>query len=530
MSDINAEAAKLETALEDTLFKIMLDFNAPQATRDAADRILTQRLNEQLKAAVTNFQVGSMRLLDLVGQLTKAVEGLAGKSSAATAGLPDLLARAAELQRLVHDSEGMRTTFTSSQEADEPHPDEKMLPPLPTPTEEAEKKKAEEERKATSVNTVGPILHAPVPIDSSDYDVLADEYMQFFAGAGFKSVQAERLIGELAQRWLQFKPRYESVGQSLGIPWWFIAGIHMMESSFNFSTHLHNGDPLSGKTFRVPAGRPTAGKPPYDWETSAKDALVFEKLDKQTDWSLPRALYRWEAYNGFGYRSRHVPSAYLWSMSTIYRAGKFVADGVFDPNKASEQCGAATMLKFMHQQGHVALTLDRVGEPEKVTPELAAAVEAAKAADRPTVDTTLPANNDFTTFIMAKLPTLTHFKPSELLMMGSGGQNKPPPPELWPNVVDLAKVLDELRTKLGHPIVLTSVYRNEEHNAAVGGVKGSQHSRFCAADFQAKSGSPRDWAAILQRMRAEKFFLGGIGVYSSFVHVDTRGWNADWTG
>ena len=31
-------------------------------------------------------------------------------------------------------------------------------------------------------------------------------------------------------------------------------------------------------------------------------------------------------------------------------------------------------------------------------------------------------------------------------------------------------------------------------------------------------------------MRADKLFQGGIGLYANFVHIDTRGWNADWTG
>jgi uncharacterized protein YcbK (DUF882 family) len=115
-------------------------------------------------------------------------------------------------------------------------------------------------------------------------------------------------------------------------------------------------------------------------------------------------------------------------------------------------------------------------------------------------------------------------------MMGSGTDNTPPPKPLWPNAIELARVLDELRSRLNQPIVLTCIYRNEEHNARVGGVQGSQHCQFRAADFVAKGGSPSDWAAVLNQMRNEKFFQGGIGTYSNFVHVDTRGWNTQWQG
>lgn len=50
--------------------------------------------------------------------------------------------------------------------------------------------------------------------------------------------------------------------------------------------------------------------------------------------------------------SPNVPEAkpwprFLWSFSTIYEKGKFVADGKFDANAVSKQCGAALLLKVM---------------------------------------------------------------------------------------------------------------------------------------------------------------------------------------
>ena len=56
-------------------------------------------------------------------------------------------------------------------------------------------------------------------------------------------------------------------------------------------------------------------------------------------------LYQLERYNGFGYRKRGLVTPYLWSFSNLYIKGKFVADGHFDPNAVSKQCGAALMLK-----------------------------------------------------------------------------------------------------------------------------------------------------------------------------------------
>ena len=124
-----------------------------------------------------------------------------------------------------------------------------------------------------------------------------------------------------------------------------------MECGFNFGTHLHNGDPLSARTVHVPKGRPADGEPPFTWLESARDSLVLKKLDRIDDWSLPHMLYLLEAYNGFGYRPQFVPTPYLWSFSNLYTAGKFTADGKFDANAVSKQCGAAVMLRMLQERG-----------------------------------------------------------------------------------------------------------------------------------------------------------------------------------
>ena len=151
--------------------------------------------------------------------------------------------------------------------------------------------------------------------------------------------------------------RYQTVGKPLGIPWYLVGLVHAMEASLNFSTHLHNGDPLSARTTHVPAGRPAAGHPPFTWEESATDALKLEGLGSWTDWSLPGLLFRLELYNGWGYRGQHppVPTPYLWSFSNHYTKGKYVGDGTFSASAVSQQCGAAVILKRLVQIGAVQL-------------------------------------------------------------------------------------------------------------------------------------------------------------------------------
>jgi len=131
------------------------------------------------------------------------------------------------------------------------------------------------------------------------------------------------------------------------VPWAFVGIIHGLECSFDFTKHLHNGDPLSARTVQVPRNRPASGKPPFTWLESALDALQLQKLDQVSDWSVPHMLYLIEAYNGSGYRKRALPTPYLWGSSNNYEKGKFVADGHFDPDAVSKQCGAALILKAL---------------------------------------------------------------------------------------------------------------------------------------------------------------------------------------
>jgi lysozyme family protein len=44
-------------------------------------------------------------------------------------------------------------------------------------------------------------------------------------------------------------------------------------------------------------------------------------------------LYLLEKYNGFGYRLKQLSTPYLWSFSNFYTKEKFVADGVFNPER-----------------------------------------------------------------------------------------------------------------------------------------------------------------------------------------------------
>lgn len=186
-----------------------------------------------------------------------------------------------------------------------------------------------------------------------DFESLKAEYATLFAGLEVRPEFAEAADWQ-ARAVRQFRPRYELVGKEVGVPWFFIGAIHGLEASFNFRAHLHNGDfPLAQRTRQVPSGRPLVWQPPSDWGSSAKDALRLLGFAGKTDWTLERTLYRLEAFNGFGYRRRGVPTPYLWCYSTHYDRGKFVADGRWNPDARSQQCGAAVALKLLRDAGEI---------------------------------------------------------------------------------------------------------------------------------------------------------------------------------
>jgi lysozyme family protein len=153
---------------------------------------------------------------------------------------------------------------------------------------------------------------------------------------------------EIALRIVAHRDVYESIEKKAGVPWYMVAAIHNRESSLSLRAHLHNGDALAARTHHVPVGRPKAGAPPFTFGESAIDALTMapHRLDQVKHWSVERMLYECEKYNGWGYL-KHGPSPYLWSWTAMYRGGKYVKDGVYDPDAWDRQAGCAAVLKTL---------------------------------------------------------------------------------------------------------------------------------------------------------------------------------------
>lgn len=93
---------------------------------------------------------------------------------------------------------------------------------------------------------------------------------------------------------------------------------------------------------------------------------------------------------------------------------------------------------------------------------------------------------------------------------------------------DLIKILEHIRVHFDVPVSINSGNRCPAYNNQIGGSQRSQHMYSRAADIVVKGYSPEEVAQV-----AESFMhnIGGIGIYETFTHIDTRsGAPARWRG
>lgn len=173
------------------------------------------------------------------------------------------------------------------------------------------------------------------------FEVLVPEYAQALASMKIDParenelmVRADRILGRA-----NFQD-YPSVITATRVPKaWGIASFER-ESSSDYSCSPAQGDKWNRVSVNVPRGLG-----PYpDWAHAAIAAYKIDRLDQVALWTWARACYEGELFNGFGPRNHGKHSGYLWAWTNIYDGGKYVLDGVWDPNAHDQQCGMIPMM------------------------------------------------------------------------------------------------------------------------------------------------------------------------------------------
>lgn len=90
--------------------------------------------------------------------------------------------------------------------------------------------------------------------------------------------------------------------------------------------------------------------------------------------------------------------------------------------------------------------------------------------------------------------------------------------------LDTVVILQAVRDYFGKPVTINSAYRTPSHNKKVGGATSSQHVKGTACDIVV-SGVP---ASAVAAFLEAKYPTSGIGLYSTFTHIDTRGRKTYW--
>ena len=189
------------------------------------------------------------------------------------------------------------------------------------------------------------VSHRPTSAGmQSVYDanaVRAEEWLPRLSGSQASDLEL------FLNNWKANKAKYERVAAAADLPAELVAAIHWRESTADFSTYLHQGDPLGRPAVNWPTNIPVF----HNWEDAAIHALKSKdyvadalSLDASTEELAALTTYA-EYYNGLGYSYRDKPSPYVWAGTDQYKRGKFVADGRYNGWTKDSQLGVTIMIQ-----------------------------------------------------------------------------------------------------------------------------------------------------------------------------------------
>ncbi|MEO8616406.1 MAG: D-Ala-D-Ala carboxypeptidase family metallohydrolase [Luteolibacter sp.] len=106
-----------------------------------------------------------------------------------------------------------------------------------------------------------------------------------------------------------------------------------------------------------------------------------------------------------------------------------------------------------------------------------------------------------------------------------------PPKVWWARMAYTLRVADRIALEMGaSEVEIVSAYRCPAYNSHCEGAKyGSWHQANVAVDVKFPM-APSLVTATARQLRDLGLFRGGVGGYSDFTHIDSRGQNVNWQG
>jgi len=106
------------------------------------------------------------------------------------------------------------------------------------------------------------------------------------------------------------------------------------------------------------------------------------------------------------------------------------------------------------------------------------------------------------------------------------------PKDVLENIKLLAIQLQIIRDYVEEQISVNSGFRCKTHNSRIGSNDSSQHILGKASDVTIKTFTPNEVANIVENMLTNEvlpsFYIGGLGIYKTFNHIDIRKSKARW--
>ena len=111
-----------------------------------------------------------------------------------------------------------------------------------------------------------------------------------------------------------------------------------------------------------------------------------------------------------------------------------------------------------------------------------------------------------------------YFRFPELIKTDTKLKNCPSTIEQIANILELAKILQQIRVVCGFPVIVNSAYRSPEVNSLVKGVPNSKHLDGLAADLTA---SPLDFPRLCDVCKSfrDLNLLTEFKLYSNYIHI-----------